>query len=167
MKEGLETAEDKETLDFVSICLRHISTEFAYNVDEYSSKHCTCDSVAVLRILVPTKHCVASRLEQRSNGRQDDDGENRQDNACPCVHGRDDGLDHDGQLRARELFGGGKLIGGGALGAVFAFGSTEVCRCVEIVGDRDMVSRAMEMGVGGGKCWMLKPCTAAAVRPGS
>lgn len=104
MQEGLEAAEDEEALLFVSNGAFKMTGTATYNVDEHSSKDCARNSVAILGVLVSTQHGMTTRLEERSDRGQDDDGKNRQDNACPCIHGGDNGLDHGGRLRALRLF---------------------------------------------------------------
>lgn len=68
------------------------------------------------------------RLEQRSDGRQNDDSEDGQDDACPCVPGGHDGLDHGGRFGALRL----SLQTGKSLSAV-ALRAQNVCYAVLLV----------------------------------
>lgn len=67
MEEGLEATEDEKALDIMSVC-EHIIFGYTYDVNEDCPKDCASNGVTILRVLFSAQHCVATGLEERSNG---------------------------------------------------------------------------------------------------
>ena len=100
MKEGLQSAEDKEA-----------------NVYEDRTENRASNCATVLGVLMSSHYGAAVSFEQRSDCGENDDGEEGHDDACPSIHRGNNGLHHDGRVVASVSLGGGWSIGGGGGGS--------------------------------------------------